>query len=241
MERRKVSNSKNGGAVRRFVIGSKTPHEIYRYFINYVYPNICPCCEEIIDYDEDFCDRCRNKLVMFEGEFKVKYADKFTAYCLYVGKVRNAIRKFKYEPKGNSYYAFGFGIVQALRRNQLTSVIDAVTYVPMTKIDKRKRGYNQTELIAKEIRYLLDIPCIDVLEKTRQTKSQKSLKAIERRENVAGAFALKSCKFDVKGKCILVIDDLCTSGSTLSEAARVLKLAGAESVIAASFAKTKND
>lgn len=243
MERRKVKDTRNGGKLRRFIFGEKTPHETYRYFINLIYPNICPCCEEIIDFDEDFCDKCRNKLVLYEDDFIIENADYFTAYCVYEGKIRKSIKKFKYDPCGNSYYAFAFCIVQSLRRKQLTSFIDAVTFIPMTKEDRKKRGYNQTQLIAKEIHYLLDIPCIDILEKTRSTKEQKSLSAKERRLNVKDAFSIKNdkkLKFDITGKCILVIDDLCTTGSTLSEASRVLKESGAEKVIASSFAKTKN-
>ncbi|MBO5384142.1 MAG: ComF family protein [Ruminococcus sp.] len=241
MNSEKQPKKDNGGKIRRFIFGDKSPHEVYRFLINFLYPNICPCCEEIIDYNDDFCDKCRNQIVLYNDEFSVVNADHFVAYCAYKGKIRNAIRIFKYEPCGNSYYAFAFGIVQALRRNQLTNGIDAVTFIPMIKSDERKRGYNQTKLMAKEIHYLLDIPCIDVLQKIRRTKKQKSMKASERFSNVDGAFDIKPCKYDIKGKCILVIDDLCTTGSTLSEASRVLKSAGAKTVIAASFAKTSND
>ena len=239
MERRKVINNKNGGEVRRFVIKRSTIHNIYRYIINQFYPNICPCCEEIIDYNDDFCDECKDKIVPYNGDFSIEHSDFYVAYCFYTGKVRNAIRKFKYEPCGNSYYAFAFGILQALRNAQLSSDIDLVTYIPMTKEDKRRRGYNQTEMIAKEIYYQSNIPCLSTLVKTKNTKNQKSLNEKERRKNLKGVFSLKSEKIDLKGKCVLIVDDLCTTGSTLSEATRILKEAGAEKVITASFAKTK--
>ena len=239
MERRKVIDSKNGGFFRRFNVTSGKLHRVYRYLINYIYPNICPCCEKIIDHDEDFCDKCKNDMIIFEEDFHVEHADCFVSYCIYDGKVCDAIRKFKHEPRGNSYYAFAFCIVQALYSRELTGLIDFVTYIPMTKEDFRRRGYNQTEMIAKEIHYLLDIPCKGVLKKDKITKSQKSLKTKrERKQNVNEIFSV--CKnTDISGKCILLIDDLCTTGSTLSEAARVLKESGAEMVIAASFAKTK--
>lgn len=235
-----MSKAENGGAFRRFVFMGKTPHEIYRYFINFTYPNVCPCCDEIIDYDDDFCDECRNEIILYNGDFKVDNADYFTAYCMYEGKIKRAVRIFKREPRGNAYYAFAFGIVQALRRRCLTSFVDEIVYIPMSKQAYKRRGYNQCRLIAREIHYLLEKPVNNSLVKVKETKAQKALSGSERRENVKDAFSVNEKGGSVKGKSILLIDDLCTTGSTLSEAARVLKEAGAKTVIAASFAKTKD-
>jgi len=216
-----------------------TLHKFYRFAISCHYPNICPVCEKVIEHNDDFCDRCRNKMTMFYDDFHIEHSDAFVAYCYYEGKIRNAIRKYKITPIGNSYYAFAFGIVQALRRKQLTDGIDGVVYIPMTRDDFEDRGYNQVELMAKEIHFLLDIPVIDALEKHKATKSQKSLNGEERKTNVSGAFRVKT-GIDLKGKKLLLIDDVCTTGSTLSEAARILKDEGASEVITAAFAKTMN-
>lgn len=216
-----------------------TLHELYRFVINIIYPNICPCCEEIIDWDEDFCDRCRKKFMMCNEEFHIDNVDRFVAYCYYEGKIRYAIRKFKITSIGNSYYAFAFGIVQALRRKELTKGIDGVVYIPMTRIAEENRGYNQVELIAREVHHLLNIPVLSALVKTRATRSQKSLNAKARKINIKGAF-FANTEIDIKGKRLLLIDDLCTTGNTLAEAARILKDAGAVEIIAATFAKTKD-
>ena len=109
----------------------------------------------------------------------------------------------------------------------------------MTRDDLEDRGYNQVELMANEIHFLLDIPVIDALEKLKATKSQKTLNAEERKTNISGAFRTKT-GIDLKGKKLLLIDDLCTTGNTLSEAARALKEVGASEVITAAFAKTMN-
>lgn len=216
-----------------------TLHEVYRFLISYIYPNICPCCEEIIEHDEDFCDNCKNKMSLFYGEFNIEHADNFVAYCYYEGRVRYAVRKYKFTACGNSYFAFAFGIVQALRRKQLTGGIDGVVYIPMTKEAVKERGYNQVELMARELHHLLKIPVCNALIKSKTTRSQKTLNAAERKTNVKGVFTINPA-IDVKGKKLLLIDDLCTTGNTLSEAARVLKEAGAREVIAASFAKTRD-
>lgn len=238
MERRKVSD-KNGGKIRRFVFGDMSPREAYRFFISFVYPNICPLCNEVIEYDEDFCSECKELIVPYEDDFSIRYVDVFISCCIYTGKIRNVLRKFKYDSCGNTYYAFAFNIVQEIYLKQLASEIDAVVYIPMTKEDEKKRGYNQTKLIANEVHYLLDIPCVNALSKIKETKSQKSLGEKERLSNMEGAFSIRNSKIDVNNKCILIIDDLCTTGSTLSEAAKILKEAGAKKVIAATFAKTK--
>ncbi len=214
-----------------------TLHEFYRLFISFIYPNICPCCEKVIEHDEDFCDKCRNNLVPFYDEFKIENVNVFVAYCSYEGKIRNVIRKYKITPKGNSYYAFAFGIVQALRRKQLSDDIDGVVFIPMSKEDYKDRGYNQVKYMADEVHHLLRVPVYNVLEKSRLTVSQKGLGAELRKINIKDAFRMKY-KADIKGKRLLLIDDVCTTGSTLSEAAKVLKEAGAVSVIAATFAKT---
>jgi len=238
MERRKVIKDKNGGKLRRFIFGRMTPHEAYRYLINFLYPNVCPCCNEIIDHYEDFCEKCHKRIKRYTDNFIIEHADEFVTYCVYEGAVKSAILKFKIDARGNSYYAFACGIVKALREKELDEAIDMVVYIPMTKADKRARGYNLVELIAKEIHYMLEIPCVNALVKVKKTEKQKALTFDKRILNVVGAFEADS-KIDLKGKCILVVDDLCTTGATLSEAARALKAGGAAKVITATFAKTK--
>lgn len=222
----------------KFIFHISTWHRIYRYFINFFYPNICPCCEEIIDYNDALCEECNSKIRNYDGGQMIKYADEFIAYCIYEGKVKYAVRKYKHTAQGNSYFAFAFGIIQALHRKQLFDDIDVVTYIPMTERDFKRRGYNQTLYMAQEIYYQTGLPYAELLLKIRQTESQKSLDRISREENLRGAFRIVSPETDLRGKCVLVIDDLCTTGSTLSEASRILKEAGAKKVIAAAFAKT---
>lgn len=107
----------------------------------------------------------------------------------------------------------------------------------MRKKDIYKRGYNQCRLIANEVAQLTDKPCVGFLKKIRDTKPQKTLKASERVLNVKDAFCCLNEKI-AKGRSILIVDDISTTGSTLSEAAKTLKKAGAETVGAAVFAKT---
>ena len=119
--------------------------------------------------------------------------------------------------------------------------LDCITCVPMRRKNIQKRGYNQTKLLAKEISGLLGLPFVPLLKKTKDTLEQKSLSAEGRRVNVKGAFSVASKHYDLNGKNILIIDDVCTTGSTLSENARTLKSAGASRVFAAVIEKTTLD
>ncbi|MGN0655913.1 MAG: ComF family protein [Ruminiclostridium sp.] len=212
-------------------------HNLYRFIIDLLYPNICPSCGVRIDYNGDFCDSCREKLIPYSGDYAIENADETAFFCEYTKEVKAITLKFKKDPCGNTYYAYAKGIAAVLAEKKLSDKLDLILFVPMTAADKRKRGYNQTELIAKELRYILDKPCLNALIKTRETRSQKSLSENERRENVKNAFSVKSPE-KLKSKNVLVIDDVCTTGSTLAEAARAIKAAGAGKVFAAAFAKT---
>ena len=106
---------------------------------------------------------------------------------------------------------------------------DAVTYVPITKKRKIERGYNQGELLAEVISEELKIPVLHTLEKTRDTDDQKSLNLKERAENLKGCFRVCDRTY-VKGKTILLADDVLTTGATTDAACRALLAAGAAAV-----------
>ena len=213
-------------------------HSIYRYAINLLYPNVCPRCGKIIGYNDDFCGDCLGCITPFTGKFDIPYTDRFAAYCVYDDNIRPAVLDLKDTDCGNSYYAFAYRIAETLRNEGFGCDADYIVPIPMSRRSMRKRGYNQTELMAKELRYMIGVPYANVLMKVRETKEQKSVEGRERAENVSGAFGISPKAPDIKGRTLLIIDDLCTTGSTLSEAARVLKENGAAKVYAVSFAKT---
>ncbi len=214
-------------------------HRLYRLLVNWIYPNICPCCEQFIDHDADFCEKCSAKITPYTGENDfIENVDRFAACCVYDENIEGAVLKFKKTACGNSYYAFALRIYKKLKELGLDESIDLIVPIPLTRKKFRRRGYNQTALMANELRYMLDRGFEDVLIKVKETKEQKTLSEYERRENLRGVFEISPNASDITGKRILLIDDVCTTGSTLSEAAGILKAAGAETVIAAAFAKT---
>jgi ComF family protein len=113
---------------------------------------------------------------------------------------------------------------------------DAITPIPLSEQRLAERGYNQVDLIAHPLARLMHWQYIPgALRRSRHTRSQVGLSANERRENVSGAFLAKSQL--VKGKTILLMDDVATTGATLDSASRSLIDAGAAKVYAFTFAK----
>ena len=208
-----------------------------RLILDLVYPNRCPFCEKFIPFDEYYCASCRDRLSPPPEDIKLSGIDYFTAVTVYDSSSIPFIYEMKNESNGCALSAAAFMIFQSLSAAEQLSSIDIVTHVPMRLRDKLRRGYNQTALIARELSQLTDKPFAALLKKTRNTSQQKTLGAADRRKNVKDAFTYSS-RLSISGKTVLLVDDVCTTGSTLTEAASKLKAAGAAKVIAAVFAKT---
>lgn len=111
-----------------------------------------------------------------------------------------------------------------------------ITYVPLSARRQTWRGYNQAELLAREIGRRMNLPVAPLLRRARKTKVQSRLSAQKREENLKGAFALEEGAELMAGQRILLVDDIATTGATLRECSAVLEQAGA-SVAAAVFAR----
>lgn len=116
--------------------------------------------------------------------------------------------------------------------------IRIVVPVPLHPWRRYRRGYNQSELLARELGRLLDVPMMNALTRVRHTTPQVELRKKQRRDNVRGAFALHEdvARCENKGS-VLLIDDVCTTGATLGECARVLKSAGFAPIYALTLAR----
>lgn len=116
------------------------------------------------------------------------------------------------------------------------SQVEAITFVPLSKLRQRERGFNQAELLAKDLGKKLNLAVFPALCKIKETKPQTGLNPQERKENIKGAFALAatpSCK------SILLIDDVYTTGATVNECSRVLKEGGYEQVCVLTVARAQ--
>ncbi len=156
--------------------------------------------------------------------------DRIIAPFYYLEPVRGSIHRFKFRNSGGYAKAFAGYICESLEGSHCAENADMITFVPLLKRDQKRRGYNQAQLIAKELSRLLDLPVKPLIRKVRRTEKQHDLSAEQRKQNLAGAFEAEPCE-DVRGKTIILCDDVVTTGSTLDETAKTLKSAGAKAVI----------
>ena len=150
---------------------------------------------------------------------------------VYEGSVKDSVLRFKYSKRAE-YAKFFSEAIFAFSENNIKSWnIDLIVPVPIHPSRKRKRGYNQAELLAKELSRLLNIEFdSDVIRRVKKTKPQKELKNRERIQNLLEAFEFNKKK-KVKGN-ILVVDDIYTTGSTIDSMAIILKKNGCKNVYA---------
>ena len=198
-----------------------------------LFPPKCMLCGSILGAEQEICAACREKVLLNTAPPRVEkgaFFDKAAAGLWYENDVRKAILSLKYREKQS--YARPLARVMAYAcTHKLEEEVDLVTFVPTNAATLRKRGYNQAQLLATELAAMLDVPCLPTLEKTRDTKPMHGLRPEERRANVLGAYRLCCPAESVAGKRVLIADDILTTGSTLSECARMLKTAGAERVL----------
>ncbi len=196
--------------------------ELSRYILAFFYPEYCPYCSALIEPDDIACTDCGREVVARSSVIRRGVlGSRCVAPYAYEGRVRKAIINFKFHEMTQHARPLSKVLEDTVLKEYDVDEIDLITYVPMHKKDLLERGFNQSELLAKELSESLHIPYAGVLEKIKHTKKQHRLKMAKRKENLSGAFALKD-KEAIKGKTILLIDDVMTSGSTLSHCVKKL-------------------
>lgn len=210
--------------------------ETIRSLAALIYPVRCPICGDVIGANDCFCPKCSEILVKFSGSYSVKGCAAATAAYEYHDNMSEAVMIMKRGIGGNAPFAFGAELAECIRRSGMTDAHMLVP-VPMYQPELRKRGFNQSKLIADELSKRLSIPvCSDAVAKSYETLPQKTLGSSERKVNMHGAFSVTK-PAAVAGKTIILVDDVCTTGSTLAEAAAVLLESGAARIYCACCCK----
>lgn len=220
--------------------------KIPEILINLVFPRRCPVCDEIVVpfgelvcptchagiryVSEPTCIKCGKEMNQEEEEYCHDCANKVHQYergmALYGYKgMSDSIYRFKY--RGRQEYAqfYGMELAEHLGDRIRGLHADALIPVPIHFTKKRKRGYNQAQLIAAQLSKQLQIPMYSgLISRCRKTAPQKDLSGKERQNNLKKAFKMN--RNDVKLDTIVIIDDIYTTGSTIDAMADVLKSAG---------------
>ena len=189
--------------------------------IAYIEEPICKKCGKPIRYEEnEYCSDCETTKFHYEQGRSV---------WLHTGKVRWSIYQFKYYNR-RIYGKFYAQELFRLHGQWIKSKgIDVIIPVPLHKKKKRLRGYNQSELVARHLGRLMNIPVNErAVIRVRNTKPQKELSHKERRKNLQDAFQLtKHWKGE---KNVLLIDDIYTTGNTIDSVAKLLREKGVNKV-----------
>jgi competence protein ComFC len=233
----------------------------YRYMwimLDWLYPPVCAGCATA---GQRWCSTCQSKTLEVGKKVCQQCGEPssnvgkcllcrqappaFTAvrsWAVYGGPIRHALHGLKYRQNISLGDSLSIHLIKLY--NQLNWNVDFIVPVPLSSKRKRSRGYNQSALLARPLSLATGIPYkASLLGRVRDTESQVGLSEKERLQNVRGAFSAQSKL--VRGKTILVIDDITTTGATIQNCAAALVEAGAVQVygltVARAILETHND
>lgn len=234
--------------------------ELLQAAVSLLYPPSCTICRKTVRAGEYLCDDCEAKVIRIVPPFCERCSEPFegsintafscancthrtiyfaAAVAAYRGRgiVRDVIHQFKYNRQIHLRHLIARWLGAALDDERLRECrFDVLVPVPLHPARQRERGFNQAGMLAELLSARTSIPCKALLQRIRYTTTQTSLDRSERMENLRNAFRLRK-NADVRGLRVLLVDDVLTTGSTLSECSRVLKRAGAASIYAATAAR----
>lgn len=219
--------------------------------LDVIFPPVCGICQKSADSpDRLICQKCWDSLQVMELPYCLncrQFLEKenlcsvcdneaVTVFSIgfFEGKLQTILHEFKFKGLKPLGQPLGQKIAAAISKRELATKLDMVIPVPLHPHRQYSRGFNQAEEIAYEISLRLDLPLrTNFLYQTRRTRQQARLPASLREKNVRGAYAVDDDAGELKGKRVLLVDDVTTTGATLRENIKVLKAASVKTVIAA--------
>ena len=200
--------------------------------VGVIYPVKCLFCRRVIAGREKIvCEKCGETGGAVEVGQSVTGLTEICAACRYDGDARFVVHRLKFEGKRMLARPMAAWILSNIGNIQGEMMIP----VPLHVKRKRERGFNQGELLARELAELTGVAAFDGLQRVKETRQQYELSREARLENIAGAFALRD-GFNVAGKDVVLVDDVLTTGATAAECAAVLLAGGARYVKLVVFA-----
>lgn len=211
-------------------------------FLELLFPRKCILCRQLLSKDEtDLCTVCRREAPWFPtlGELNReklthRFLDSYCAVWYYENNVRKSLLRYKFHRGFAMAPAYGRLLCSAVRRDY-GDTFDVITWVPVSRRRRFKRGYDQSRMLAQAFCREYGHDCMALLQKIRSNAPQSSLSAEARKGNVLGVYRAIHPE-QIRGKRILLVDDIVTTGATAEECARVLLTAGAKSVYLAAMA-----
>ncbi|MBR6012615.1 MAG: ComF family protein [Selenomonadaceae bacterium] len=208
-----------------------------------IFPPMCPVCRKIIDERWELCEKCKEKI--FRLDYKKNKPDILKeVFCItnYRAGSQKILHRLKFENDLKFLPTLKKILTVSATNSELKnflSQIDVAVFVPLHEKRMAERGYNQTDLIFRDFLTAENIPIENFLIRSKFTQKLFSLNQDERKEVLKDAFSATE-DIDVKGKNILILDDIYTTGSTVSECAKVLKKFGAKEIFVLAFSSDGN-
>ncbi len=225
---------------------------IWRRLVAAVFPERCAACGCVLLPGEGMCNTCRMTMPRIgvpvcsrcglEKEWcdckrRRRHYERVVAVWYYDGKGQDAVLRMKRSGDAVAVAFFAQELADTVRQYYDEVTFDGVVFVPCTRKEERRRGYNPSALIARALARELQLPLLPWLTKITETPPQKTLSAEQRGGNLLGVFDVTA--ESVAEKTLLLVDDVVTTGATLDECAKMLKIYGAEAVYAATVAATR--
>lgn len=220
-------------------VGKMEFKKILEKLLYLIFPNKCPFCEKLIAIDELKCSECSEILKNSSGIRILPGGYPCVFAYTYDGLAKTAIKNFKFNNKISYAKTFAKDICEVIKTRFPKAKISAITYVPLSKKRKRDRGYNQAEILAKEIGASLDVPVVGLLKKVKDNPAQHNIPNKSGRiNNVQGVYEAQSYP-PSDGGYLILCDDIVTTGSTLDECAKVLTKSGVKNLICAAVTSSQ--
>jgi ComF family protein len=214
--------------------------KLWEFILELLFPHKCILCGKLLEKgQQDLCPDCRADSPDYPNrKEKIQFLDSFTAVWYYEGSVRRSLLRYKFYSMRS--YADSYGRLLAMKVLEIhPEGFDCLTWVPVSRRRKIRRGYDQVQLLAKAVGRELGLTHVPLLKKVRHNRPQSGIAdAAMRRANVLGAYRAEN-REQIAGKRILLLDDVLTTGSTAGECARVLLTCGAKEVHCAAIAAAR--
>lgn len=224
---------------------------VFRYLRHMVLPERCPFCGQVMEFGRHCCKDCESQAEYFPLDIcalclqrdcrcslQREGMGRAAAAFAYEGLPKEAVQAMKFRDRKSYGEHLAWHLAQRIQANPLLPQAQGIAFMPMSRRKKRKRGYNQAEVLARHLSRYLGLPLYPVLVTLRETKTQHELSAAARKHNLDGAYGAVNQQL-IQGKTLILVDDVITTGSSMGEAGKVLLQAGAAEVIPAAVCRVR--
>lgn len=189
-----------------------------------LYPARCAFCNKITRDRTAVCPDCTEK-IKAKRPIETALSNSFCVSAFpYEDIFRRGVLDFKFRGRKRGARCFALYIANAVKECYKNDCIDYITAVPLTRKQKRKRGFNQAEELGRALSRILEIPYMECLVKIKDNQLQHTLSKNERAKNVKGVY--KIADKEINNLNLLLVDDIVTTGCTLEECCKILKKSG---------------